>query len=129
MLKLIPKEEFLAGVQCLRCGVFGSEKLCTTCIHLKKCKTCSIVLREKFRFYRYDPNKRGTVYKEVSYIIHSPYPPISDKECVGCVDWEKGMKFECYACGEWFPNTLNNYKINGNFCLKHNGNEASTIKG
>jgi len=116
MSRIIPKEEFLSGVQCLRCGVFGTQKVCEVCKHFKKCKICSIILRNEFRFYRYDPNKKGTIYREFSYIIVSPYPPKTKDECVGCKNWELGMKYRCYGCGNWFQNNLNNYKINGNFC-------------
>ena len=123
MSKTIPKDEFLAGKQCLRCGIFGQERICEICKPLKKCEVCSIILRKSFRFYRYDPNKRGTVYREHTYIIKSPYPPMSELMCKGCDNWEDGMKLWCFKCGEWFENTLNNYKINGNFCDNCNGNE------
>ena len=119
MSKLIPKEEFLKSEHCLRCGIIGETRMCDTCKDLKKCKVCSIILRESFRFYRYDPNKKGTFYRESSYIIKSPYPEDKDGKCIGCYDWEMRMKFICFLCGEWFSNTLSNYKINGNCCQKH----------
>lgn len=130
MSKIISREEFVSGHQCLRCGVFGATKMCDECKDLQKCKVCSIILRPKFLFHRYYPNKKGTVYREMSVVIVSPYPEHSPKLCTGCVNWEMGMKFWCYGCGEWFKNTLSNYKTNGNFCpdcltaIASNGNKG-----
>ena len=118
--RMIPKDEFLSGKQCLRCGIFGTEKVCKLCKDLKKCRICTIILRPEFVFYKYTPNTKGTFYKEHSYIIVSPYPPFIKNQCYDCIGWELGMKYWCYGCGEWFQNTLNNYKINGNFCDKCN---------
>lgn len=99
------------------------------CKDLQKCKICSILLRHAFRFYKYNLNSDGD-YNEISYVIVSPYPPFKPNMCYGCIGWELGMKYWCYVCGKWFDNTLENYKVNGNCCPKHeNENENSISPG
>lgn len=126
-------KEFRILKQCLRCGKASDipkESLCIDCTvaNLPQCEMCDIVLRKGLNnFYSY--NTKDRYLEEESYLKPNTrpvkefcttrypfYPQVTDLLCSGCINWEKGVKNECWNCQKGFTNNKENYKLNGNLC-------------
>lgn len=127
--------EFRKLNQCLRCGKVSDieiESLCDECkeMNLSNCEICEIVLRKGIhKFYTYNTKDRHLedesdlkpntkLVKEYCVRKESLYPQFSETLCSGCADWESQMKNKCWCCRNVFENSKENYKLNGNMCVK-----------
>lgn len=128
-------KEFRKYVQCLHCGracnpICLVQGKCERCfiIDLKDCEICGVLLREDYHpFYSYDIREGhrnldieftaiSEPVREFVSIEKGKYPKHSKTRCIGCKNFEKGIKNKCYWCKSKFKNSEDNYKLNGNMC-------------
>lgn len=127
-------EEYRKLNRCLTCGKacnIKKESLCENCIakDFKKCEVCEIILRQGWhKYYKYDTKEHlrdidlhfkvsKNIVKE--FLIKDKHDKlIQENICNSCIGWESRIKNICYWCDSEFINSRENYKLNGNTCLK-----------
>lgn len=124
--KLLPTMKINRGNKgkafCLTCGFFTQENACEQCSTLTRCNLCGIVCNgdAKRKLYSYRTLLSDKKILEEVYIeAHSVSRVLSDEGlCEDCVDWSKRIKNICFICGEFFFNSLKNYREKGNCCAE-----------
>ena len=132
-VKFTPKE-FRKLNYCISCSVMlniPKGKKCNECLekHFIHCEVCEIILQRGIKkHYSYDIRdevRNDDMAHKISKEMVREFletEEVNNKHsetlCTDCVNFEKRIKNKCWTCDSEFINSVENYKLNGNMCVR-----------